>query len=145
MGDIKWDLTPKQTKQTSELSRSRIWKVFSLSPNSSVGDRVLGPMVVCEHLHLYLSGSAITSQETAISGYSQPALLGISNNSVWVWCLDMDWIPRWDSLWMAWSWRGLQPHRKNNIINQPDPLRVPKDSTNNQREHMDGLMLQLNM
>ena len=27
-------------------------------------------------------------------------LVGISS-SVWVWCLYMGWIPRWDSLWMA--------------------------------------------
>ena len=30
----------------------------------------------------------------------QQVLLGI-RNSVWVWCLQMGWIPRWGSLWMA--------------------------------------------
>jgi hypothetical protein len=39
-------------------------------------------MVDCEHPHLYWSGFAKASQETAISGSCQQALLGISN-SVW--------------------------------------------------------------
>jgi hypothetical protein len=29
-------------------------------------------------------------------------LLGITN-IVWVWCLQMGWIPRWESIWMAFS------------------------------------------
>ena len=37
-------------------------------PNSSIGDPMLSPMVVCEHLPLYLSGSGRAFQETAISG-----------------------------------------------------------------------------
>jgi hypothetical protein len=57
-------------------------------------------MVGCEHPCLYLSGSGRTSQETNISGSCQHALVGI-NNSVWVWCLYMGWIPRWGSLWMV--------------------------------------------
>jgi hypothetical protein len=69
-------------------------------PNSSFGFPRLSPMVVCEYPHLYLSGSDKAFQETAISGSCQQALLGIQN-SVWVWCLYMGWIPRWDSLWMA--------------------------------------------
>jgi len=40
----------------------------------------------CEHLPLYLSCSGRISQETAISGSCQHALLGISN-IVWVWWL----------------------------------------------------------
>jgi hypothetical protein len=40
------------------------------------------------------------SQETAIPGSCQQALLSISNN-VWIWCLHEGWIPRWGSLWMA--------------------------------------------
>jgi hypothetical protein len=40
------------------------------------------------------------SQETAILGSYQQALLGI-HNSAWDWCLYMGWIPRWESLWMA--------------------------------------------
>jgi hypothetical protein len=42
---------------------------------SFIGDPVLYPMVGCEHLPLYLSGSDRASQETAISGSSQKALL----------------------------------------------------------------------
>ena len=61
---------------------------------------MLSPMVGCEHLPLYLSDSDRASQETVISGSCQQALLGI-HNSVWIWCLYMGWIPRWDSLWMA--------------------------------------------
>jgi hypothetical protein len=41
------------------------------------------------------------SQETAITGFCQQALVGI-HNSVWVWWLYMGWIPRWGSLWMAY-------------------------------------------
>jgi hypothetical protein len=57
---------------------------FSHFSNSSVGDPVLSLVVGCEHLPLYLSGSGRASQETAISGSCQQALLGI-HNSVWVW------------------------------------------------------------
>ena len=45
-----------------------------------------------EHPRLYWSGSGRTSQETAISGSCQQAILGISN-SVWVWCLMWDGSP----------------------------------------------------
>ena len=38
--------------------------------------------------------------ETAISGFYQQALPSI-HNSIPVWQLYMGWIPRWDSLWMA--------------------------------------------
>jgi hypothetical protein len=71
---------------------------FSPFSNSSIGDSVFSPMVGCEHPPLYLSGSGRASQETAISGSCQHALLGI-HSSVWVWCLCMGWILRWDSLW----------------------------------------------
>jgi hypothetical protein len=64
---------------------------------------VLSPMAGCEHLSLYLSGSFKFSQETAISGSCQQALLGICN-SVWVWCLYMAWIAKWGSLWMVLPW-----------------------------------------
>ena len=57
-------------------------------------------MVGCKHPPLYLSGSDRVSQETAISGSCQQALLDI-RNSVWVWWLYMGWIHRWGSLWMA--------------------------------------------
>jgi hypothetical protein len=61
---------------------------------------MLSLMAGCEHLPLYLSGSRRASQETAISGSCQQALLGI-RNIVWAWLLYMGWIPRWGSLWMA--------------------------------------------
>jgi hypothetical protein len=41
-----------------------------------------------------------SSQETAISGSCQQKLLCILN-SFWVWCLYMEWIPRWGSLCMV--------------------------------------------
>jgi hypothetical protein len=67
---------------------------FSPYPNSSSGVPVLSPMVDCVCLHLYWSGSGTASQGIAIPGSCQHALFGISN-SVWVWCLQMGWIPRW--------------------------------------------------
>jgi hypothetical protein len=69
---------------------------FSPFSNSSIEDTMLSPMVGCEHLPLYLSGSGRASQETAITGSCQQALLGILN-SVWAWCLYMG----WGSLWMV--------------------------------------------
>lgn len=57
---------------------------FSPFPNSSFGVPMLSPIVCCEHLHLYLSGSSRASQVSAISGCYQQALFGI-----------------WNSLWMA--------------------------------------------
>jgi hypothetical protein len=51
-------------------------------------------------LHLYWSGSGKASQGSGIPGSCQQALLGISN-SIWVWCLQKGWIPRWGHLWMA--------------------------------------------
>ena len=61
-----------------------------LSPSPPLGTPVLSPLVACELPPLYLSGCDRTSQETAISGSSQQALVGIHNN-VWVrwlytWC-----------------------------------------------------------
>ena len=35
-----------------------------------------------------------------MSGSCQQALDGI-HNSIWVWCLQMEQIPRWGSLWMT--------------------------------------------
>jgi hypothetical protein len=71
---------------------------FNPSPSSYTGDPVLSTMDGCKHLPL--SGTGTASQETAISGSCQQALVGI-HNSVWVWWLHMGWIPRWGSLWMA--------------------------------------------
>ena len=61
---------------------------------------MLSPMVGYEHLPLYLSDFGRAYQGTAISGFCQQALLGISN-SIWVWWLHMAWIPRWGSPWVA--------------------------------------------
>jgi hypothetical protein len=71
-----------------------------LPPNSSIGVPVLSPMVGCKHPHLCWSGSGRASQQTAVSVFCQQAFLGICN-SVWVWCLHVGWIARWDSLWVA--------------------------------------------
>jgi hypothetical protein len=60
-------------------------------------------MYGCVHPHQYWSGSGSASQGTTIQGFCQQALLGISN-SVWVWCLQMGWIPRWGSLWMVFEY-----------------------------------------
>ena len=54
-----------------------------------------------EHPLLYLSGTYRASQETAISGSCQQALVGI-HNIVWVWWLYIwDRSPRWCSPWMV--------------------------------------------
>jgi hypothetical protein len=66
----------------------------------SIGVSRFSPMVDCKYLHLCWTGAGRTSQGTAMSGSCQQVLLGISN-SVRVWCLQMGWIPRWNSLWMA--------------------------------------------
>ena len=67
---------------------------------SSTGDPMLSPMVGFKDLPQYLSGTGRASQEAAISVSCQQTLVRI-HNSVWVWWLYMEWIPRWDSLWMA--------------------------------------------
>ena len=72
--------------------------VSSLNPPS--GTPELSPVIGCELPPLYLSGSGIASQETAISDFSQQALPNIYNN-IWVWWLYMGWIHRWGSLWMT--------------------------------------------
>jgi hypothetical protein len=68
--------------------------------SSFIGDPVLLPMDVCEHLLLYLAGTGRASQETAISDSCQQSLVGI-HNRVWFWWLFMEWIPRWCGLWMV--------------------------------------------
>jgi hypothetical protein len=90
-----------RTKGTPPVdARQDPFNSFSSLPNFSIGVPVLITMSDCEHPHLYWSGSGRASQETAVSGSCQQAFLGISN-SVWVWCLNVGWIPRWGSLWMA--------------------------------------------
>jgi hypothetical protein len=54
----------------------------------------------CEHSLLYLPGTGIASQDTAISGSLQQNLAGICN-SVCIWWLIMGWAPEWGSLWMV--------------------------------------------
>jgi hypothetical protein len=66
---------------------------FSPSPISSIGVSVLSLMVVWKHPHLCWPGSGEVSQETAVSGFCQQVLLGISIH-VWIWWLHMGWIPR---------------------------------------------------
>jgi hypothetical protein len=66
---------------------------FSPFSNSFIGSPMFSPMVGCKHPHLYWLGSGRASQETAIAGSCQQALLGISND-IWVWWLFMGWIPR---------------------------------------------------
>jgi hypothetical protein len=60
--------------------------------SSSIGSPVFHPIDDCEHPHLYLPGTGIATQETAISGSCQQNISGICN-SVWVWRLIMGWIP----------------------------------------------------
>jgi hypothetical protein len=67
----------------------------SLGPFSRalIGDRVLYLMDGCEHLLLYLSDTGRASHNTAISGSSHQAPVGI-HNSVWVRWLFMGCITR---------------------------------------------------
>jgi hypothetical protein len=59
---------------------------FSSSSNSFIGDPMLSLMIGCKHPPLHMLGSGRASQETAIPGSCQQALLGISNSD-WVWWL----------------------------------------------------------
>ena len=68
--------------------------------SSFTGVPVFHPIDDCEHSLLYLPGTDIASQETAISGSCQQNLAGICN-SVRIWCLIMVWIPGWGSLCMV--------------------------------------------
>ena len=61
--------------------------------SSFIGGPVFHPIDDCEHPLLYLPGTGIASQETAISGSCQQNLADICN-SVWVWWLIMGWIPQ---------------------------------------------------
>jgi hypothetical protein len=56
--------------------------------SSSTGDPMFHPIDDCEHPLLYLPGTGIASQETAISGSYQQNLADIWN-CVWVWWLFM--------------------------------------------------------
>jgi len=65
-------------------------QLFNPFSYSSFGDPVFSPMVVCEHPPLYLSCSGTASQETAVLGPCQHALVGNSNI--------VGWISMWGSL-----------------------------------------------
>ena len=67
--------------------------------SSSIGGPVFHPIDGCEHPLLYLPGTGIASQETAISGSFQQNLAIC--NCVCIWWLIMGWIPGWGSLWMV--------------------------------------------
>jgi hypothetical protein len=66
--------------------------------SSSIGGPVFHPIEDNEHPLLYLPGTVISSQGTAIS--FQQNLAGICN-SVCVWWLIKGWIPGWHSLWVV--------------------------------------------
>ena len=68
--------------------------------SSSIGGPVFHLIDDCEHPLLYLPGTGIASQETAISRSCQQNLAVICN-SVWDWWLFMGWIPRQSSPWMV--------------------------------------------
>jgi hypothetical protein len=68
--------------------------------SSSIGSPVFHPIDDREHPLLYLPGTGIASQETAISGSCKQNLAGICN-SVCVWWLIMGWIPGWGRLWIV--------------------------------------------
>jgi hypothetical protein len=55
---------------------SSLWLTGYFS-GSFIGDLVLRPMDDCEHPVLYLPGTGRASEETAISGSCQQALVGI--------------------------------------------------------------------
>ena len=68
--------------------------------SSFIGDPVFHPIDDGEHPILYLPGTGIASQETAISGSCQQNLSDICN-AVWVWWLFIGWIPKQGSICMV--------------------------------------------
>jgi len=60
---------------------------FNPVSNSSIGNPILSSVVSCEDPPVYLSCSAKASQETAILGSCQIALLGIPNSDWLVGCM----------------------------------------------------------
>ena len=66
----------------------------------SIGGPVFHLIDDCEHPLLYLPGTGIASEETAISGSFQQNFAGICN-SVWVLWMITGWIPGRGSLWMV--------------------------------------------
>jgi hypothetical protein len=66
----------------------------------SIGGPVFHLIDDCDNTLLYLPGTGIASQETAITGSLQQNLSGICS-SVSVWWLILGWIPGWGSLWIV--------------------------------------------
>jgi hypothetical protein len=61
----------------SSYGASDLFSSLGTFSGSFIGDFVLRPMDDCEHPLLYLPGTGRASQETAISGFCQQALVGI--------------------------------------------------------------------
>jgi hypothetical protein len=61
--------------------------------SSFYGNPLFHPIDDCEHPLLYLPGTGITSQKTAISESCEQNVVGICN-SVWVWCFFYGMDPR---------------------------------------------------
>ena len=95
-----WELWGYCSYCCSSYGAANPFSSFGPFSSSFIGDPVLCPVDDCEHPPLFLSGTSRASQEIAISGSCQQALVGI-RNSVWVWWLYMGWISRWDSHWMT--------------------------------------------
>jgi hypothetical protein len=73
---------------------------------------------------------------------SWEALLELTNTESDAHSHPLDWEqgPQWTSWGKDWRrWRGLQPHRKNNNIKQPDPPELPGTKPPN-RVHIEGSM-----
>ena len=76
------------------LQGCRSLQLLGTSSSSYIGGPVFHPIDDCEHPLMYLPGTGIASQETAISGSFQHNLTGICN-SVCVWWLVMGCTPGW--------------------------------------------------
>jgi hypothetical protein len=101
--------TQLETQALGVLVGSYYWSTYTVADlfsslgtfsSSSIGGPVFHPIDDCEHPLLYLPGSSIASQETAISRSFPQNLDGICN-SVCIWWLIMGWIPRCGRLWMV--------------------------------------------
>jgi hypothetical protein len=73
---------------------------FSSFYNSSIGNPMLSPMVGWEHPPCICQALAEPLRRQLHQAPVSKHFLAICN-SVWVWRLYMGWIPRWNSLWMA--------------------------------------------
>jgi hypothetical protein len=71
----------------SSYGAANLFSSLGTFSSSCIGDHVLHPMDGCEHPPLYLSGTGRASQETAISGSCQLALVGICNGVGFGGCL----------------------------------------------------------